>query len=146
MSDKARETMNQRKLPDSSASIAGFEYQFLWTALRCLNLLSPKSNATQVVVESMYGPDIKSLGADDEDLLIVDVSEYEGGNTFQEAEKITVSQVKYSPTAPKKNWTIRELCVSKKGNPKRSIIGGLGLANHHYIDWTFNNEYDILYA
>lgn len=116
-----------RKLPDSSARVAGYEYQFLWTALRCLNLLAPNTKTTQVVVESLYGPDIETLQAEDEDLLVVDVSEYEGGYSIQDAERITVSQLKYSPTAPDKAWTINGLCTSRTGNPSRSIIGGLGL-------------------
>jgi hypothetical protein len=78
------------------------------------------------VVESLYGPDIEALEAEDEDLLVVDVSEYEGGNTIDGAARVIVSQLKYSPTAARKSWTVNGLCASRSGNPDRSIIGGLG--------------------
>ena len=127
MPKQQKRSRTRRVLPDSSTSIAGYEYQFLWAALRCLNLLSPSSRATQVVVEALYGPDIDTLLAEDEDLLVIDVSEYEGGMTLREADRIIVTQCKYSPSAPRKAWTTAGLCASRSNNPKRSIIGGLGL-------------------
>lgn len=128
----------KKDVPDSSASVAGYEYQFLWAALRCLSLLIPNTKLAQVVVESLYGPDIETLQAKDEDLLVVDVSEYEGGNTIDRAERVIVSQLKYSPTAPKKAWTINGLCASRSDNPKRSIIGGLGLIFQRF--WNASNN------
>ena len=128
----------QKSVTDSSASVAGYEYQFLWAALRCLRLLVPNTKSTQVVVESLYGPDIETLMAEDEDLLVVDVSEYEGGPTIDSAERLIVSQLKYSPTAPNKTWTINGLCASRSGNPKRSIIGGLGLIFQRF--WKTSSE------
>jgi len=70
------------------------------------------------------------FGSGDEQYLSVDMSECYGADGYVGADKVVVTQLKYSYAEPNKPWTLSRLCAEKtdsKGQPKpgSSVIGKL---------------------
>ena len=55
----------------------------------------------------------------------VDCGLYFGGHTIEQSKKVTIEQLKYSSSTPKKPWTVSELTHSKSKTSNNSIIKGL---------------------
>ncbi len=101
-------------------SNSGDEFHILWTLINCLSLLNPATNLKAISIEDPAPEDI--VASKDADLLLgIDCGFYYGGENFQESEKVLFSQLKYSPSAPKKEWTIARLTYSK-GKKNSSVI------------------------
>lgn len=125
MNTKAMEN-NKSIITGSREAVKGYDYQFLWTIRRCISMLHPNSNLKQLIVEGLHPEDELSVGDGPETFLGIDIAEYYGGYVLKDADKVVISQLKYSYHYPKSKWTISRLCKGKKGNTKSSIIGRLG--------------------
>jgi len=79
----------------------------LWAVSRSFALLDPGSRLTRVVMEGVSP--IDTVNTSPMMLLAADLSEYYGGSTFDEAEKVLVSQLKYSHRRPETRWTASRL-------------------------------------
>ncbi|AQQ71436.1 putative NTPase (NACHT family) [Limihaloglobus sulfuriphilus] len=117
--------MGKKKTIDGAKeAVTGYEFQFVWTARRCLSMLKHNSNIQQVCVESMAYKDEIDFGQGPETFLGVDTSEYHGGKTFSKASKIIISQLKCGISKSNKQWTISQTC-QKKRSLRSSVIGRL---------------------
>ncbi len=117
------------------ASNAGDYFHFTYVVRRMLDMLHPRSSLKCIVMEGVNQKDLKST----HDIYIVDVSEYIGGDNFQLADKVIISQLKYSYANATQNWTLTELCRNEKdnsGNPKpqTSLIGELANLFKKYLE------------
>jgi hypothetical protein len=84
-------------------SNAGDEFHILWAMQRLLGMLQPGSSLARVVVEGISPTDnaarARSL------LQGADLTEYYGGDTFESADRVLVTQLKYSERKPNLAWT-----------------------------------------
>ena len=119
--------MNKKVITGSREAIAGYEFQFTWTARRCISMLKHDSIIKQVCVESMAYEDEMDFGQGPETFLGVDTSEYHKGTNFNKATKIVISQLKCGISSPNKQWTISRIC-QKKRTRKSSVVGRLATA------------------
>ncbi len=117
--------MTTYKRSDTGATVAGYEYQFIWSAQRALELLVPKTDLQQIVVEGIHGKDEKAIGKP-EDFWGVDLSEYYGGRSRKSASCIVISQMKYASASPNRAWTVARLCQNKSGKKHSSVLSRLG--------------------
>ncbi len=108
-------------------AVTGYEFQFTWTARRCISMLRHDSPLTQVCVESLAYNDEIDFGQGPETFLGVDTAEYHEGTTFTEASLLTISQLKCGISHPSKSWTIARLCKNKR-TKQSSVIGRLASA------------------
>ena len=95
------------------ASNAGDRYHFEWFAQRMLRLLHPRSDLRLIVMEGVASG-FPGSGSGSEDYQAVDMSEYYGADTPEQASKIVLTQLKYSFAYPDRPWTIGRLCSEKK--------------------------------
>ncbi|SFB91135.1 hypothetical protein SAMN04489722_101241 [Algibacter lectus] len=113
----------RKTIPDADLSSAGDDFHILWTIKKCLELLNFDSNGLKVV--SIEGVD-KSLSSKmdpyGEKLLGIDLVEYYGGESFLDANKIIISQLKYSTRRADENWTFSSLYKGKKSSSYRGSI------------------------
>lgn len=82
------------KVDGASAAVTGYDYQFTWTARRCISMLNHKSPLTQICVESLDYKDEIDFGQGPETFLGVDASEYYEGTDFHKAKRVVISQLK----------------------------------------------------
>lgn len=94
-------------LPGARESSAGDEFHILWAVRRVLALLDPASGLERVVIEDLTPVPIG--GIDPELLLAVDMTEYHNGTDLTIAERVVVSQLKYSERHPDRPWTAARL-------------------------------------
>jgi hypothetical protein len=76
-------------------------------------MLNPASDLQCVRVEGLSPIDVAVFDPRKSHFLAVDLAEYFGGTTFETAQRLVVSQLKYSTRQPDKTWTWGEL-VGKK--------------------------------
>lgn len=103
------------------ASTAGDLYHFAWCARRMLDLLHPRRQLELIVMEG-DGADKIDLGDGREDYVFTDMSEFYGGDTVATADRIVLTQFKYSYAEPRKAWTLSRLC-SAGNSSSTSVIG-----------------------
>ncbi|HEY6807075.1 MAG TPA: hypothetical protein VI306_26085 [Pyrinomonadaceae bacterium] len=102
-------------LPGARESNAGDDFHILWAARRAVQLLNPQNGLKKVLVEKLSTED-ESLADGEEDLFLgVDLSEYFGGDTFASAERVDVSQLKYSTRHGSRAWTASRLGQINRG-------------------------------
>lgn len=102
-------------LTGARESNAGDDFHIVWAARRAVHLLNPQSGLKKVFVEKLSTED-ESLADGDHDLFLgVDISEYFGGDTFASAERVDVSQLKYSTRHPSRAWTASRLSQINRG-------------------------------
>lgn len=90
-----------------------------WATRRVLGLLDLDSDLKQVVMEDLH-PDA-SQDFDPSLLHGVDVTEYYGSESVKGADRIVVSQLKYSHSNPGRNWTTARL-VESSNKGRASVI------------------------
>ncbi|HVA19790.1 MAG TPA: hypothetical protein VMU55_06435, partial [Solirubrobacteraceae bacterium] len=88
-------------------SNAGDHLHVLWALRRVLALLDPDSGLERVMVEDLTP--IPPEGISSEQLLGVDLTEFYGGVDLTSAQRIVVSQLKYSERHPTRTWTAARL-------------------------------------
>jgi hypothetical protein len=121
--------------PGARESGAGDQFHVLWAARKAVALLS-HPELRRVVLEGLTPPEAI---ADPHELLGVDLSEYFGGESFEAASKVALSQLKYSSRNPTTAWTAARLArPARKGGA--SVVRRLGdqlapfLRNHDRAD------------
>lgn len=92
---------------------AGDQFHFLWAARRAIELLDSSSGLGRVVLEG-FSP-AAPVSADADLLLGADLVEYYGGDTFESATTIVVTQLKYSHRHSDQAWTAARMCTSSRG-------------------------------
>ncbi|MBN1461109.1 MAG: hypothetical protein JXA57_16400 [Armatimonadetes bacterium] len=92
---------------------AGDQFHFLWAARRAIELLDASTGLGRVILEGFSPAAPVSVDADL--LLGADLVEYYGGDTFESATTIVVTQLKYSHRHPDKAWTAARMCTSSRG-------------------------------
>lgn len=109
-------------MPSVRESRAGDDFHYLWAARRCLALVDPTSDLRLVRVE---GPSPTDAPDDDDLFLGVDVIEYFGGESADNARSVVVSQLKYSTLHPDRPWTVARLCELHRRSAGSSVIARL---------------------
>ncbi|MFI9629344.1 hypothetical protein [Streptomyces sp. NPDC052042] len=84
----------------ATESNAGDDFHFWWTAGRALELVSPGAELELVTVEGLAVVDDP-----DEQYETVDAAEYFGGRDVASADRIVLSQLKYSTRHAETAWT-----------------------------------------
>ena len=88
--------MNQ-KVADADLSNAGDDFHILWTIKKSLELLNFNDLGVKAInIEGVELSESEQLDPTGKNLLGVDLSEYYGEDNYIEAEKVVISQLKYS--------------------------------------------------
>lgn len=115
--------MSKQRIPDAAESNAGDDFHVLWTVRKCLELLNfSKEGLKAISIEGLTFTDEQRMVKAPDSLLGVDLTEYYGGENFSEADKILVSQLKYSTRHADRPWTTALICKGKKHAFRGSII------------------------
>lgn len=129
-------TIKNRKVASSGAreSSAGDDFHILWAARKSLELLLPNAKLKALGVEGPTKEETENLNPEGDKLLIIDLSEYYGGETFTKAERLIISQLKYSTRRQNEKWTAARLSSIKGKEKKHSIISRLGESFARYYE------------
>lgn len=125
-----------RKVPDAPYSTAGDDFHVLWAVRKSLELINFDAYGLKRV--SIEGPNPEEAVEIDETgrkLLAIDLTEYYGGETFLEASKVVLSQLKYSTTEARlrSKITVAKLC-EKHNEKKPSVLAKLALSYGGFYD------------
>jgi len=126
--------LSNKKLPGAGESCAGDDFHLLWASRKAMELLLPNSKLKLLSIEGPVGAE-SMLDIDGDKLLAIDLAEYYGGETFEKAEEVIVSQLKYSTRTPEKTWTASRICVSKNKNKTNSIVRRLAETFEFYYTY-----------
>ena len=107
-------------------SNAGDDFHELWALRHALTLLDQNSTLTAVTVEGLKAEDERGIQPDTWDG--VDCTLYYGGDKSAFAERIVITQLRYSSARPDQEWTVSRLTQSSSGNQPNSIIRKLAKA------------------
>ncbi len=110
-----------KNIPEAPESNAGDNFHVLWTIKKSFELLNFEDDGLKAItVEGIFeGSKLDPSGSN---LLGVDIAEYFGADNFREANKVVVSQLKYSTRRIDENWTFSKIYTGKKGNTDGSIV------------------------
>lgn len=113
-----------KKISEAPESNAGDDYHVLWTIKKSFDLLNFKENGLKAItIEGIDPKNANTIDPNGDKLLGVDIAEYFGGENFESANKVLVSQLKYSTRRASVNWTFAKLSQGKKsGSFDGSII------------------------
>lgn len=128
--------VNFKVIPDADLSGAGDDFHILWTIKKSLDLLNFKSQGLKAItIEGVEKNLAKKLDPSGEKFLGIDLTEYFGGNDFESAEYILISQLKYSTRRATENFTFSKLYEGKKsGSFDGSIIHRLAAIFKTFLD------------
>ena len=123
-------------IQDADISSAGDDFHILWTIKKSLELLNfDDSGIKAIYIEDVELSESKQLDPTGKNLLGVDLSEYYGADNYIEAEKVVISQLKYSTLRRNKNYTLGELWLGKKSkSTEGSLIHRLANIFKIYLD------------
>jgi hypothetical protein len=96
-------TLSPTRLSGARESSSGDEFHVLWAARRVLGLLDPASELVRVVIEDLTP--VPSAVIPPELLLGADMTEFYGGPELATADRVVITQLKYSERHPDKHWT-----------------------------------------
>lgn len=106
-----------KKTSEAPESSAGDNYHVLWTVKRSFDLLNYYEDSLKAItIEGVETVNAEKLDPDGSNLLGVDIAEYYGGECFEDAKKVVISQLKYSTRRVAENWTFSLLYKGKKSN------------------------------
>ncbi len=114
-------------------SNAGDDFHLVWAAKKALALLEPNTDFKALCVEGPSPQDAKDFEVDSNDLLSIDIAEYYGAKTFEEASKVIFSQLKYSTRMGNEDWTLAKLCTPGNKKKDNSIIRRLAQTYNGFI-------------
>lgn len=125
-----------KQIPDADLSSAGDDFHILWTIKKSLELLNFDDSGIKAInIEGVELSESEQLDPTGKNLLGVDLSEYYGADNYIEAEKIVISQLKYSTLRKNRNYTIGELYTGKKSkSTEGSLIHRLADIFKLYLD------------
>lgn len=125
-----------KQVPDADLSSAGDDFHILWTIKKSLELLNFDDSGIKAInIEGVELSESEQLDPTGKNLLGVDLSEYYGADNYIEAEKVIISQLKYSTLRSNKNYTIGELWLGKKSkSTEGSLIHRLANIFKIYLD------------
>lgn len=115
-------------------SSAGDDFHVLWASRKALRLLVPDTELKAVGVEGPHRSEAECLDPDGDQLLAVDLAEYYGGECFDDAHDVVLSQLKYSTRHPAREWTAARLCEAKGGSRQGSVVRRLAQSFKGYYD------------
>ena len=104
-------------------SSAGDDFHILWAALAAVRLLDDHSGLLRIRLEGLP-PSELTVG--DDQLIGVDLAEYYRGGSVATADRVVVSQLKYSVRHPTRPWTSARLAAG--GASRVSVIRRLAQA------------------
>lgn len=112
-----------RVISDAPESNAGDDFHVLWSIRKSLELLNTDDFALKAIaVEGVLSSEAKKLDPTGALFLGVDITEYFGGENFQDANSVIFSQLKYSTRHANANWTLR--AISKANKNKKDPFSG----------------------
>lgn len=127
--------MNSKRISDAPESNAGDDFHILWTIRRSFDLLKFVEHGLKAItIEGPLTEEADDLDPTGGNLLGIDIAEYFGHDSFDQADRVVFSQLKYSTRHPKVPWTIARVCQGKKNDPRKSIIGRLASSFKSYLD------------
>ena len=131
--------MNKEKvkyIQDADISSAGDDFHILWTIKKSLELLNfDESGLKAIYIEDIELSESKQLDPTGKNLLGVDLSEYYGADNYIEAEKVVISQLKYSTLRSNKKYTLGDLYRGKKSkSTENSLVHRLANIFKIYLD------------
>lgn len=133
----------RKNIPDAKESNAGDDFHIVWTVRKSMELLNfEKDGLKKISLEGMTTIDNEKVDKDGDILLGVDLTEYFGGEDFERASKINISQLKYSTRRQKLEWTAARLCQGKKNTHDGSVIQRLAHFFKGFI--AANSRNDVL--
>lgn len=130
-----------RVISDAPESNAGDDFHVLWSIRKSLELLNTDNSALKAItVEGVLPKEAKKLDPTGFLFLGVDITEYFGGENFQDANRVIFSQLKYSTRNADANWTINS--ISKANKSKKDSFSGSIIHRLSCIFSTYLNTYD----
>lgn len=133
-----------RVISDAPESNAGDDFHVLWSLRKSLELLNTDDFALKAIaVEGVLPSEAKKLDPTGFLFLGVDITEYYGGENFQDANSVIFSQLKYSTRNVNANWTLS--AISKANKSKKdpfcgSIIHRLSCVFNTYLNASERNS------
>lgn len=109
-----------RALSGARESNAGDDFHVLWAARRALRLLDRLSGLQRIAVEGVTP--LEEVDSDDEGFLGVDLTEYLGGDSFPEADRVVTTQLKYSTRNPNRAWTASRITSGGSRSAKGASV------------------------
>lgn len=103
------------------ASNAGDDFHLIWAGKKLLTVLKPNTELMAVTVEGPAWEDSVEI-EDEHKLYSIDLAEYYGGKSFDEASLVIFSQLKYSAYQMERPWTTASLCAASDVKKTNSII------------------------
>lgn len=127
-----------KTIPDADLSNAGDDFHVLWVIKKSLELLNfNKESLKALTIEGYDNYKSKELDPTGVKFLGIDLTEYYGGNDFENSESIIISQLKYSTRRIHENYTFSKLYEGKKAKSHDGSI----IHRFASIFKTFLNEY-----
>ena len=97
----------------------GDQFHYLWAARRCLRLLSPTDDLTEITIEGSSPGEIQNGGSVETGEEQIDVAEYYGGEALRNATLVRYIQLKHSTQNPTQHWPPSGLEKTIRGFAKR---------------------------
>ena len=115
--------LKRKTIPDADLSNAGDDFHVLWTMKKSFDLLNFDEDGLKAIyIEGVENAMSESIDPTGTKLLGIDLSEYYGSDEFIDADKVVISQLKYSTREADKNYTFSELYKSKKTDTTDSSL------------------------
>ena len=111
-----------KKVSDADLPNAGNDFHILWVIKKSYELLNFEDNGLKCIYVESVDKNTSRTDLTGENFLGVDMSEYYGSETFEEASKIVISQLKYSTRRMSENITFSELYEVKKSKSHEGSI------------------------
>jgi len=119
-------------VPDAFESNAGDDFHLQWAARKVLGMLHPRSTLMGVGLDQVHPDDVGRVERSGDSLLGIDLAEYYGGDSFNSANNIVHSQLKYSTRRTNMPWTAARLSPTG-ADSKNCIIRRLADVYAHYV-------------
>jgi len=112
-----------KTISEAPESNAGDDFHILWSIRKSFELLNFDDAGLKVLsIEGIGKKESAKLDPTGSKLLGVDIVEFYGGENFQEAKKVVISQLKYSTRRADEEWTFYKLYQRKKSDKIESSI------------------------
>ncbi|MBC7525461.1 MAG: ATP-binding protein [Flavobacterium sp.] len=120
---------------EAPESNAGDDFHVLWSIRKSFELLNFDDEGLKVLsIEGIGIKESTKLDPTGIKLLGVDIVEFYGGENFEKATKVIVSQLKYSTRRINEEWTFYKLYEKKKNKIESSIIYKLSSVFKTFFD------------